>query len=229
MKSPTAFWNHRCLDLQKKRGSVLVRQHWETGRHCPLCTCASSSIPRPEFSYTHIHTPVCACTLMTICGATLPHLSHYKEEPCDNAVIYFIAPSLRLVWSLPLCTSLSVYISRQILSSRRLGFREQAPLFTHTSHVCACASFVSMERCCQMPFSFKPLVLHKCMTASSKYIYIWNLFIKSYYHCQLCLQSSNSLFRMIIDDPPFYFCYPQVKRHLDYFTTDREVLLHLLS
>ena len=92
------------------------------------------------------------------CGATLPHLSHYKEEACDNAVIYFIAPSLRLVWWLPLCTSLSVYISRQILSSRRLGFRERAPLFTHTSHVCACASFVSMGRCCQMSFSFKPFM-----------------------------------------------------------------------
>ena len=91
------------------------------------------------------------------------------EEFCDNAVIYFIAPSLRLVWSLPLCTSLSVYISRQILSSRRLGFREQAPLFTHTSHVCACASFVSMERCCQMPFSFKPLVLHKVNRCLARY------------------------------------------------------------
>ena len=31
MKSPTAFWNHRGLDLQKKRGSVLVRQHWKQG------------------------------------------------------------------------------------------------------------------------------------------------------------------------------------------------------
>ena len=64
------------------------------------------------------------------------------------------------------------------------------------------------------------------MTASSKYIY--GTF------CQillpLCLQSCNSLFRiMIFNYSPFYFCYPQVKRHLDYFTTDREVSLYLLS
>ena len=151
---------------------------------------------------------------MTICGATLPHSSHYNEEACDNAVIYFIAPSLRLVWWLPLCTSLSVYISRQILSSRRLGFRERAPLFTHTSHVCACASFVSiMERCCQMSVSFKPLILYKCMTASSKYMEYMDIYVQymgSLYQIflPLCLQSSYSLFRMIINYSPFYFCYP---------------------
>ena len=182
----------------------------KTGRHCPLCTCASSSIPRPEFSYTHIYRQVWPCTLMTICGATLPHSSHYKAEACDNAVIYFIAPSLRLVWWLPLCKSLSVYISRQILSSRRLGFRERAPLFTHTSHVCACASFVSMERCCQMSFSFKPYmgffgfqVLGLWAELKCLWISHWNCFyknihinawlpppniymepfVKSYYHC----------------------------------------------
>ena len=42
----------------------------------------------------------------------------------------------------------------------------------------------------------------------------------------LCLQSPNSLFRIIINDSPFLFCYPQVKRHLDYFTTDRKVMLY---
>ena len=43
----------------------------------------------------------------------------------------------------------------------------------------------------------------------------------------LCLQSPNSLFRIIINDSPFLFCYPQVKRHLDCFTADREVLLYI--
>ena len=50
---------------------MLLGQHRETGRHCPhcpLCTCASSSIPRPEFSYTHVHTSMSVhCDVVLLC------------------------------------------------------------------------------------------------------------------------------------------------------------------
>ena len=147
MKSPTALCREN-IDSQicRRRVEACLSANIEKQGgivHIVHCARAHLQAFRDRSSLTHTYTQVWPCTLMTICGATLPHLSHYKEEACDNAVIYFIAPSLRLVWSLPLCTSLSVYISRQILSSRRLGFREQAPLFTHIT--CMCLWFLCLH------------------------------------------------------------------------------------
>ena len=185
----------------------------KTGRHCPLCTCASSSIPRPEFSYTHIYRQVWPCTLMTICGATLPHSSHYNEEACDNAVIYFIAPSLRLVWcgcpSVRACPFTSVVKS----CHREDWVFVNKPHCLHTHHMYVPVPPLSPWRdvaTCQMSFSFKPYmgffgfqVLGLWAELKCLWISHWNCFyknihinawlpppniymepfVKSYYHC----------------------------------------------
>ena len=138
MKSPTAFWNHRCLDLQKKHGSVLVRQHWKQGGIVHIVHCARAHLQafRDRSSLTHTYTQVWACTVMWCYSAPLVTLQGGALWQCCH-IFHCPLVTSRLV-AAPLYELVRLHQSSNLVIEKT-GFSWTSPtVYTHITCMCLC-------------------------------------------------------------------------------------------
>ena len=110
----------------------------KTGRHCPLCTCASSSIPRPEFSYTQVHTSMSlhADDNMWCYSAPLVTLQWGGLWQCCH-IFHCPLVTSRLV-AAPLYELVRLHQSSNLVIEKT-GFSWTSPtVYTHITCMCLC-------------------------------------------------------------------------------------------